>query len=225
MPKEVVVDVFGNFACFTKPYAKVERVSYDVPTPSACRGILEAIYCKPVEFYYQIKKIEVMKPVRYFSMKRNEVYQKSADANPIVVDEKRTQRNTVYLRDVYYRIHADIVKFPTCDPRVTESSLQAQFNRRINNGKCFHQPFFGMKECMAFFSPPDETVHPIEESRNLGIMLYDNFDIRTIVPLNTKTHEGKICRTFFDAVMQNGTIVVPEYDSGEVWKIDVQSVV
>ena len=56
-------------------------------------------------------------------------------------------------------------------------------------------------------------------------MLYDNFDIRTIVPLNTKTHEGKICRTFFDAVMQNGTIVVPEYDSGEVWKIDVQSVV
>ena len=95
MPKEVVVDVFGNFACFTKPYAKVERVSYDVPTPSACRGILEAIYCKPVEFYYQIKKIEVMKPVRYFSMKRNEVYQKSADANPIVVDEKRTQRNTV----------------------------------------------------------------------------------------------------------------------------------
>ena len=78
---------------------------------------------------------------------------------------------------------------------------------------------------MAFFSPPDENVHPIKESRNLGIMLYDNFDIRTIVPLNTKTHEGKICRTFFDAVMQNGTIVVPEYDSGEVWKIDVQSVV
>ena len=218
MATSVVVDVSGQFACFTKPYAKVERITYDVPTPSACRGILEAIYYKPSEFYYQIKKIEVMNPIKYLSVKRNEVYLKVTDGSPINVRESNTQRNTIYLKNVRYRIHADIIKFDSCEERVTETSLANQFNRRVKSGKCFYQPFLGMKECMAFFEEADKTIQPLQESQDFGIMLYDNFDIRTTVPLNTKTHEGKIVRSFYHAEMINGVIVVPEYTSEEVWK-------
>ena len=124
MPENVVVDIYGKFACFTRSNAKVERVSYDAPTPSACRGALEAIYFKPGEFHYQIKKIEIMKPIRYINIKRNEVNKKAVlDGEPIIVEESRTQRNNIYLRDVYYRIHAEIIKEKGCEERVTQQSL------------------------------------------------------------------------------------------------------
>lgn len=222
MPVDIVVDVYGKFACFTRSNAKVERVSYDAPTPSACRGVLEAIYFKPGEFHYQIKKIEVMKPIRYINVKRNEVNKKAVlGGDPIIVEESRTQRNNIYLRDVYYRIHAEIIKEDGCEARVTEQSLLDQFNRRVKSGKCFHQPFLGLRECMAFFSMPDPEMRVIDESRDLGIMLYDNFDIKTHIPLNTTSGEGRVYRTFYHPYLCHGIISVPDFSSKEVWKEDV----
>ena len=102
------VTVWGQFACFTRSDARLNRISYDVPTPSACRGILEAIYCKPDEFWYEITEIRVLKPIRHIDVKKNEVKSKMLVKNgkidPINVDEKRTQRMTSYLADVKYTI-------------------------------------------------------------------------------------------------------------------------
>ena len=113
----IVVDVWGDFAMFTQPTAKVERVSYPIPTPSALRGILNAIYMKPKEFYYQITGVDIMNPIKTFSMKKNETKEKvdAKKPKPIVqIAEKGnkglTQRNNIYLKNVYYRIYADIVR-------------------------------------------------------------------------------------------------------------------
>ncbi|MBR5961009.1 MAG: CRISPR-associated protein Cas5, partial [Clostridia bacterium] len=111
--EEIVIETWGDFACFTNPAAKVERLTYPFPTPSAARGILSAIYAKPVEFYWQVNRIEVLNPIRYISFKRNEVKStlgmKDGAGIPIVTDEDRTQRQTVALQDVRYRIAASVV--------------------------------------------------------------------------------------------------------------------
>lgn len=287
MNNEIVVDVFGPFACFTQPHTKVERVSYDVPTPSACRGILNAIYCKPVEFYYQITKIEVMNPIRLINIKRNGVNQKAEIGNvqkfldiyknidekkelliqkndqmsalssdteskvkkgllkevkkiekdleclkqnavnaesktdlviDVSSDKVRTQRNTFYLKDVYYRIHAKMVVLPGCKSHINEQTVTTQFNQRVKNGKCFYQPFLGTRECMCFFQEPDVNRKPINENRELGIMLYDNFDIRSNIPLNTQDKTGSLTRSFYLPSLKNGIINVPDYESTSVLK-------
>ena len=105
---EVKLEVWGDFATFSPPYGKVERITYPFPTPSAARGILSALYSKPEEFYWQVTRIEVLSPIRYISFKRNEVKVKVSDT-PIAADEERTQRQTVALQDVRYRITAKIV--------------------------------------------------------------------------------------------------------------------
>ena len=102
---EVVVEVWGDLACFSMPDAKVERLTYPVPTPSAVRGILSSLYAKPREFYWQVNRIEVLNPIRTISFKRNEGKSKVRD-KPIFTDEDRTQRQTVALRDVRYRFAA-----------------------------------------------------------------------------------------------------------------------
>lgn len=94
MNEQVVIEVWGDFACFTRPEAKVERLSYPVPTPSAIRGILSAIYSKPKEFYWQINRIEVLNPIKFISFKRNEVKKKTDGKNPMMVEanDTRTQK-------------------------------------------------------------------------------------------------------------------------------------
>ena len=123
-----VIEVWGDLACFTRPEMKVERFSYPVMTPSAARGILDAIYCKPIEFGWRIDRIEILKPIRYIALRRNEVKEKinvnalrapmsrGGEVTPIVADatrdmvgsdqQGRTQRQTMALVDVHYRIHA-----------------------------------------------------------------------------------------------------------------------
>lgn len=223
MSKEIVVDVWGDFACFTQSDAKVERVTYDAPTPSACRGILSAIYCKPKEFYYEITQIEVMKPIRHMNVRRNEVKKKVNDKmEPLNVDEIHTQRGTVYLRDVYYRIYAKIHRRKDLlDEHVNEEGLKRQFDNRVKHGKCFYQPYLGQKECICFFSPVDETKMPISESLDLGITLYDIFDIRDNIPLDTskKNASGHIAVSYYHPYMIAGVIKVPEYESKEVFRI------
>lgn len=219
------VDVFGDFACFTQSESKVERTSYPVITPSAARNILSAIYAKPVEFYYEVVGIDVMKPIRYFNMRMNEVIRKATEDNlfePLMVEELHTQRGTRFLYDVYYRIHFVMHKRDDCKCKgVTLDGIQSQFMRRLRKGQCFYQPFLGMKGCMCFFSPPDENMEPIKESRDLGLMLYDTFDITDNVPLNTEKKakkSGKINLSYYHPRMINGHIDVPKWGSWEIYR-------
>ncbi len=212
--KEIVVEVWGDFACFSMPQSKVERLSYPVPTPSAMRGLLSSIYSKPAEFFWQLNRIEVLRPIRYMSFKRNEV-KVTVDNKPIFTDEQRTQRQTVALRDVRYRVAASIV--PRAAFRGKETQLYEQAERRIRNGKCFCQPCLGMREFPAYFEwycPDIHTDTPIPASMDLGLMVYDVFDLHDDSVKKKATPKLSL----FHAVMENGVIRIPPYDSAEVRK-------
>ncbi|MCC6729000.1 MAG: type I-C CRISPR-associated protein Cas5 [Chthonomonadales bacterium] len=167
----VAVKVWGEYACFTRPEAKVERVSYEVPTPSAARGILEAIcFHKPMR--WQIREIAVLERIRHFSILRNEV---TARASPRVaglrIGEDRAQRHTLGLRDVAYVIRADVWVPPGSpdDP----AKYRDQFRRRVSDGQCFHRPYLGCREFAAHFAPVDGSEKPVDVSSDLGLMLFD----------------------------------------------------
>lgn len=225
--KNICIDVWGPFAMFTRPESKVERLTYPTPTPSACRGILNAIYCKRLEFYYEIEQIDVMNPIRLMTLRRNEVTTK-ADAKKAANDpdycidpnKVRTQRMCTYIRDVYYRIHAKIVMRDDAPSNVNLFSISDQFNRRAKNGKCFYQPWLGTRECACHFSLPDYNRQPLDISENIGIMLYDVFDIKSNIKIDTsregKKKSGKTQVSFFNAVLEHGSVHVPAYDSGEL---------
>ena len=211
MNREIVLDVWCDFACFTDPASKVERRSYPVPTPSAVRGILSALYSKPPEFYWQVMRIEILNPIRYISFKRNEVKSTVKDT-PIYADEDRTQRQTQALRDVRYRITAEIGPRP--DFRGTVEQLYAQALRRIRGGKTFYQPSLGLREFVAYFEESDGSRPPIQESMDLGLMVYDVFDLHDWAVRK----KAKPCLSLYHARMENGVIEVPPYDSPEVLK-------
>ena len=209
--REITIDVWGDFACFSEPIAKVERLTYPFPPPSAARGILSAIYSKPKEFYWQVKRIEVMKPIQYISFKRNEV--KCVVSNkPIYTDDERTQRQTVALKDVKYRITAAIV--PRKEFVGKETQLYEQALRRIRTGKTFMQPSLGLREFVAYFEESDGKDEPITDSMDIGLMVYDVFDLHD-ASVRKKT-QPKL--SLFHAVMNHGVIEVPDYDSSEVLK-------
>ena len=214
-------------ACFTRPELKVERVSYDVITPSAARAIFEAIFWKPA-IHWQVTKIEVLKPIKWTSVRRNEVGA-VASKNPIFIEEKRQQKNTLLLEDVRYRIYAKLVfipqwkrnesKNPLIDAEESEmlrkdenpGKYNARFERRAKKGQCFNQPYLGTREFSASFrlvDPETESLaEPISETRDLGIMLYDmdfEADIKNPPAM------------FYRARMENGVIIVPPKDSKEV---------
>ena len=209
--KEITVEVWGDFACFSPPYAKVERLTYPFPTPSAARGILSAIYSKPKEFYWQIKRIEVLNPIRYISFKRNEVESKT-NMKHLFADANRTQRQTVALKDVRYRIIASAVLQPGFDG--TEEQIYEQAVRRINMGKCYFQPSFGLREFAAYFAPCSRPANPIPDSMDAGLMVYDIFDLHE----NAVKAKTTPKLSLFHAVMEHGVIEVPPYDSPDVLK-------
>lgn len=223
---DVCVDVWGDFAMFTRPDSKVERVTYLVPTPSACRGILNAIYSKPREFYYEITQIDVMKPIRLMTIKKNEVKSKVNVSSAMkeldyhIDTTDRTQRMSTYIRDVYYRIHARLVIRDDAPAGINLPRVLEQFYRRVRSGKCFFQPALGTRECLCYFSPENKEMKPIQESQDFGIMLYDVFDIKNNKPLDTsskgKTNSCKPMVSFFHAIMENGCVRVPTFDSGEL---------
>ena len=221
--KEFCLEVWGPLACFTRPELKVERVSYDVITPSAARAIYEAIFWKPA-IHWQVTKIEVLNPIKWTSVRRNEVGAVSSK-NPIFIEEKRQQKNSLMLQDVRYRIWAKLEFIPKRKRKNEEQSLfdnnefhdenpskyNAIFERRARKGQCFNQPYLGTRECSAnfcFIDPlNDHLSPPISESRDLGIMLYDMDFVR---------NSEKPDAMFFRAKMENGVIVVPPKDSKEV---------
>lgn len=186
----VRVKVSGEYACFSRPEAKVERFSYDVPTPSAARGILDAILWKP-EMRWHVLKVEVLKPIRFQAMKRNELQSKvqvsgkngvkAWMANPATYkpqaagagSEDATPRNTMALRDVAYIIHATPIVFHSNGGENSPKKYCEMFHRRVEKGQCFHTPALGCREFVAHFEPPSGDECPINETRDLGLMLYD----------------------------------------------------
>ena len=221
--KEFCLEVWGPMACFTRPELKVERVSYDVITPSAARAIFEAIFWKPA-IHWQVTKIEVLNPIKWTSVRRNEVGA-TASKNPIFIEDKRQQKNTLCLKDVRYRIWAKLEFIPvrkrkgeqlslfdeTAHPDENPAKYNAMFERRASKGQCFNQPYLGTREFSASFKQvdPEKDVFdaPISESRDLGIMLYD-MDFEQ----NLKNPPAM----FYRAQMENGVIIVPTKDSEEV---------
>lgn len=194
----VVVKVWGDFACFTRPEMKVERVSYEVMTPSAARGVLEAIFWKP-EFTWRIQAIHVLKPIRHFSILRNEVNVRASPRNEgIDINECHTPRHTLALRDVAYLIEADIEVASGVpeDP----AKYRDQFRRRLDRGQCYHRPYLGCREFAAGFGRPEGAEEAIQVSDELGLMLLD-IEYRK---------EGEHVPRFFSARLEEGVLRVPE---------------
>ncbi|MCC6354444.1 MAG: type I-C CRISPR-associated protein Cas5 [Verrucomicrobiae bacterium] len=221
---------WGDLACFTRPEMKVERVSYPVITPSAARGLLEAILYKP-QFRWRIRRIAVKKPIRFLAVRRNEVKSRLSlrKPEPLFADEDRTQRNTLALRDVEYVIEASMHLSPLAglprrkaadgedDGGDTPVKYLAMFQRRAEKGQCFAQPVFGCREFPAHFELADETAMvvgaDINPDTDFGLMLYDVFDL----DVSKDQAPGKIEKlnpriTFFPARLQNGIVNVPDWD-------------
>jgi CRISPR-associated protein Cas5d len=191
----VAVKVWSDMACFTRPEFKVERVSYEVMTPSAARGVLEAIFWKP-EFEWRVRKIEVLKPIRHFSLLRNEVNRKAVRDDGFSAPDFRSQRHTLALREVAYIIHADVA----VKPGVGEGpeKYRDQFHRRVKGGRSFHRPYLGCREYAAHFSKPEPEDCPIDMTANLGLMLFDlEYGMRETRP------------RFFQARLEDGVLNVP----------------
>lgn len=164
----IKIRTWGEYACFTRPEFKVERSTYPMITPSAARGILEAIFWRP-EFRYEIRRLGVVKYGSPMVIVRNEISDRQSKT-PIQADAKRQQRSSLILRDVEYLIEADIIlRQHTRDPL---AKYLAQVNRRIERGQCFHTPYLGTREFAAFFEPTgDRTPQVIDMA--LGVMLFD----------------------------------------------------
>lgn len=203
----VRVKVTGDYACFTRPDLKVERMTYPCMTPSAARGVLDAILWKP-EFQWYVRRIIVLNPVCFMSIKRNEINSKQG-RNPIIVEDKRAQRNSVLLRDVAYIVEASIfMKDATRQMYdkyvgVTEKR-EGMFPRRVRKGQCWRRPYLGTREFSAEFMPPDENDQPIKETIPIGSMLFDIF----------YDERGKPQPLFFEAAIHDGVLTceVPEND-------------
>jgi CRISPR-associated protein Cas5d len=203
--------VQGDYACFTRPEMKVERVSYDVMTPSAARGILEAIHWKPA-IRWVVDRIRVLRSIRFESIRRNELGHKipagsaqtamnrgRADLHTIIEDD-RQQRAATVLRDVAYVIEAHFELTPLAGPDDNEGKHLDCFNRRASKGQSFHQPYLGCREFPARFelvevAPPTPDLALLGE-RDLGWMLHDIDFADGMAP------------RFFRAVMRDGVIEV-----------------
>lgn len=213
---ERCLEIWGDRAIFTNPQNKVNPTSYPVPTPSAIRGVLNCIYNKPIEFYYQINKIEVLKPIKYESIMTNCISDYTKDLKVLDVDKVRTQTITSYLTDVRYRVYFEIIMRTDTplDEHVNINGILSQFDRRVESGSFFRAPYLGRRECMCFYSLPDFNNKPIEESGNCGIMLYDVFDYTKY----NADNKYQTSRSWYNAVMENGVINVPPITSMEVVK-------
>jgi CRISPR-associated protein Cas5d len=226
-----VLEVWGELACFTRPEMKVERFSYPVITPSAARAVYEAIYWKP-QFRWQVMRIEVLSEPRYIALRRNEVKGKAPsdraigqwrsgkiEPQPLWADggdeaTGRTQRQTMALKDVKYRLHATVQPWPEhVDNR---PAFEAQFRRRAQRGQCIYQPYLGCREFPAYFRLVEDGIPALPAvpmDLDLGLMLYDVFDL---------SHPGG-CEdapaiSVFHGNVVAGVLDVPDYSNDAVLK-------
>ena len=226
------LEVWGDYACFTRPELKVERVSYDVITPSAARMIFQAVFWKPA-IRWQVERIDVLNPVRWISVRRNETAKLcSPNVRSFYIEEERQQKAGLFLRDVRYRLYARQIYLPPDKrPRLPRAAFEdfadaeeqtvcrkdenpgkyhAMFERRAKKGQCLFQPYFGCREfsCHFKFVPEPCGAPAGGETRELGLMLYDM----------DYADESDIKPMFFRARMDNGTIKVPPPESGEIFR-------
>lgn len=226
----IALHVWGEYACFTRPELKSERMSYEVMTPSAARGILSAIYWKP-QFKWVVDRIHVLAPIRFTQVRRNELSDKIPAPSSavmsgqkeaflgVLIEDKRQQRSATILRDVDYVIeaHVEIVE-AEADVNSVAKHLEI-FKRRSSKGQCFHQPCLGTREFPAMFEPVDEE-HPVppcrlpEEQRNrsFGLMLHDMVYAADpqgkIICAHTGQRQSATAH-FFMAELHDGILSVP----------------
>ena len=210
----VKVEVLGDFALFTRPELSVERVSYDVITPSASRGILEACFWHPGMRYF-IDRIHVLNQIKFTNVRRNEVKSKASASSMktaitqqgalpfISTKDEIQQRASLILTDVHYVIEAHFEMTNKAKPEDNHGKFSDMIRRRLEKGQCFHQPYLGVREFPAIVKPytdphPPHGFYSDDGERDLGLMLYDMdySNPRNITPM------------FFRAVMQNGVIDV-----------------
>ena len=207
------VKVWGDFACFTRPEMKVERVSYPVMTPSAARGVLEAIFWKP-QFDWRVQEVWVLHPIRYFSILRNEVNSRASarvaaswaqQGGGYDASADRAQRHTLALREVAYLIKAQV----EVKPGVAEdpAKFRDQFRRRVSSGRCFATPYLGCREFSAAFSESDGTEQPIDRTEDLGPMLLE-LDYAA-------DGSGWGTPRFFPARLERGILYVPTHQPAQ----------
>jgi CRISPR-associated protein Cas5d len=231
--KTYCLEVSGDFACFTRPEMKVERVSYDVMTPSAARAVFEAILWKPA-IRWHVRRIEVLRPIRWISLRRNEVAGVISSRNVEAamrahsgnlaqfIEDERQQRAGLFLRDVAYRLHADLEVKPEAGPQNPPIKFREMFERRAGKGQCVNQPYLGCREFAARFRwVPNPETEPADRSvpddrsraelgfgqpRELGYMLYD-LDFTN--PSDPKP-------LFFRAQLKDGSVEIPDRENEEV---------
>jgi CRISPR-associated protein Cas5d len=218
--KRYCLEVSGDYACFTRPEMKVERVSYDVITPSAARAVFEAILWKPAVRWH-VRKIEVLKPVRWMNLRRNEVasvvsvsnvksaMKKGSGNLGLNIEDDRQQRAGLFLRDVAYRLHADLEFIRDKDKEGNARKYEDMFERRAQKGQCVNQPYLGCREFAAHFRLVEDATKepaPIGMNEKLGYMLHD-LDFS-----NPSDPQPK----FFRAEVKGGVMEVPELDHNTV---------
>ncbi len=201
------VKVWGEYACFTRPEMKVERVTYPVITPSAARGVLEAIFWKP-EFRWRIHEVIVLNEISYFSILRNEVNSRASESaakarlksgGGYFAEEDRAQRHTLGLRNVAYIVRADIEMRAHAEEN--PAKYRDQFRRRVARGQCFQQPYLGCREFVAYFGPVEPSDRPIDRSEDLGRILFD-LQYQPAAQGRGEPH-------FFEAHLERGVLRVP----------------
>lgn len=215
----ISVEVWGNYACFSRPELKTERVSYDVMTPSAARGLLDAIYWHP-GMRWVVDRIHVCAPIRFTNIRRNEVKDiisarnakaamESGEEIYLATSESIQQRAAMVLRDVRYVIDAHFEMTVRATPTDNPGKFQDIMRRRVEKGQFYHQPCFGVREFPAQFKPCEELPPCPEElagEKDLGWMLLD---------LDYSDREN-ITPRFFRAVLRDGVLEVPPMYSREV---------
>jgi len=227
------LEVWGDYACFTRPELKVERVSYDIITPSSARMIFQTVFWKPA-IRWQVERIDLLNPIRWISVRRNETAKLcSPNVKSFYIEEVRQQKSGLFLRDVRYRIFARQIylppdKRPQAKKAISEEfydmeeretnrrdenpgKYHAMFERRAKKGQCLFQPYLGCREFSCYFKLIAEATAeapPIRETRDLGLMLYDM----------DYSDEADITPMFFRAQMKDGTVLVPQPESKMIYR-------
>ena len=233
----IKLHVWGEFALFTRPEMKVERVSYDVMTPSAARGILEAIYWKP-QIRWVIHRIEVLRPIRFTNIRRNELGKKASAPTRaamagepaqlgLLIEDERQQRASTLLRDVAYIIDASFevldLRMERGGPELPRKAIEGKhleiFKRKARSGQYRHHPYFGCREFPAYFtlieehSPlPASELPESDRNQRLGWMLHDIEYIPDPQGPITESNQGRRLRAeprFFNAELKDGIITIP----------------
>jgi CRISPR-associated protein Cas5d len=222
--------IWGDYCCCSRPEFKVERVSYPMITPSAARGVLEAIYWKP-EFRYQIRRIGVLSLGSQTAILRNELDRRQGNS-PFFIEDARQQRSSLILKNVAYILEADIIPLPHAyESENTTNPLEKYkscFERRLKNGQCFQTPYLGTREFAAYFAPVEENDVPNPElNQDLGLMLLDiafveskrgELDFKR--PGREKPVSGHAQAMFFEARLREGWLEVPSEKYRELYELE-----